>query len=103
MGLREPHEGEGARLIEAWLLPVGLALYGLGAFLQIAEEWRERGLTDTSYTSLACLAVGPALVALWALGAHSAWVAAATALPAALAAGLFLWKLRYLIRTKLRI
>lgn len=86
-----------------WLLPVGLVFYALGAFLQIAEEWQERGLTDTSYTSLACLTVGPGLLALWAFQAHSPWLAVVTALPAALAVGLFFWKLRYLIRTRLRI
>ena len=86
-----------------WLLPVGLIFYALGAFLQIAEEWQERGLTDTSYTSLACLTLGPGLLALWAFQTHSLWMAVVTAAPAALAASLFLWKFRYLIRTKLRI
>lgn len=86
-----------------WLLPIGLAVYALGAFLQIAEEWAERGLTDTSYTSLACLVVGPSCVALWAFHAHSLWVALLTVVPAGLAFGLFLWKLRYLVRTKLRL
>ena len=42
----------------AWLMPIGVLLLSLGAFKDIAEEWPARGLTDTSYSTLALLVAG---------------------------------------------
>lgn len=89
-------------MVTVWLLPAGLILYALGAFLQIAEEWRQRGLTDTSYRSLICLVAGPTLVAIWALSLQHWAIAAITYIPGLLAAVLLGLKVRDLLRTKLR-
>ncbi|HXF91173.1 MAG TPA: hypothetical protein VNK46_00315 [Nitrospiraceae bacterium] len=45
-----------------WLMPFALLALLAGSALQIAEEWRSRGLTDTSYVSLLCTAAGSAMM-----------------------------------------
>jgi hypothetical protein len=82
------------------MLSLGLALYAAGAFLQIAEEWRQRGPTDTSYVSLAALVAGPGLVALAVVGTQHWGLVLVTALPSALAAWLLAWKLRDALRSR---
>jgi hypothetical protein len=42
---------------------IGLLLLLVANYLQIAEEWRQRGLTDTSFKVILLLIVGPAMVA----------------------------------------
>lgn len=85
--------------MSSYLLPLGMILYGLGAFLQIAEEWKERGLTDTSFKSLLCLTLGPGLVAYHAIQTHGLSLAIASAAPAALAAVLLYLKLSAVVRS----
>jgi hypothetical protein len=67
------------------LLALGLLLYACGAFLQIAEEWPARGLSDTSYQALTFLVLGPGLIAAWAWESQHPALVTVTALPAALA------------------
>lgn len=45
-----------------WLLPFALLCLVLGPAIQIVEEWRQRGLTDTSYLALSCSALGGVLM-----------------------------------------
>ena len=82
------------------LLTIGLMLYGAGSFLQIWEEWQERGLTDTSFKSLGLLILGPACIAWATRELHSATLAVAAGLPGLLAAWLYIWKLRDWLRSK---
>mgnify|MGYP001601445993 CR=1 FL=1 len=82
-----------------WLLPTGLVLYAAGAIWGIAEEWRDRGLTDTSFPSLLLLSVGPALIALWAWSAGRP----ATALTVLLPTGAFLVMILCKARDRLRM
>ena len=86
--------------MDTWLVPAGLILYALGAFVQIAQEWRARGLTDTSYPVLLLLAAGPGCLAYAAVDGHARLlVIAATVAPAVLALGLVALKLRDRLRT----
>lgn len=84
------------------LIIAGIVLFSLGGFIQIVEEWRARGLTDTSYKSLCCLAAGPALIGYAAIDGREYAVAAAAALPALLAAAMIALKLRDRLRSKWR-
>jgi len=50
-----------------WLLPVSLAVLVGGIVISVLEEWKSRGLTDTSFLSLSCWVLGLLGVGLWAL------------------------------------
>lgn len=41
----------------------GVIIILVANYLQIAEEWKQRGLTDTSYRVILLLCAGPSLVA----------------------------------------
>lgn len=84
-----------------WLLPTGLFIYGLGAFIQIWEEWGARGLTDTSFKSLFLLCLGPALIAFYAFKLDNPAISIVTVLPAITAAIMFLAKLVDLFLTRI--
>ena len=85
-------------------LALGMVLYAAGALGQIAEEWPQRGLTDTSFRSLVALTLGPALMA-WAtarLGLHPG-LAIVMGLPAVLAALGLALKFRDVVRRHYRL
>jgi len=44
-------------------ISIGLMAILIANYLQIAEEWKQRGLTDTSYRVMFLLAVGPGCAA----------------------------------------
>lgn len=66
------------------LLPLSLLVITAGIVLSVYEEWADRGLTDTSYTSLSCWVVGLIGIAAWGVVEHDSWVFLATMAPAAL-------------------
>lgn len=81
------------------LIAVGLLIYGVGAFIQIAEEWQSRGLTDTSFRSLGCLVLGPGLISYSAFSNYSWFIGISSLLPTCLALYLFTLKAKDAIRT----
>jgi len=83
-----------------WMLPVGLVLYAGSSLLQIAEEWKTRGLTDTSFTSLALLIVGCGLIGASVMLRGHAWAELAVLAPAGVAVTLFAMKVRDNWRSK---
>ena len=85
------------------LLLIGLLALSFSTLKQIQEEWKTRGLTDTSYTALAGLITGGCVTA-WAYKTGlPEWMVVVTAIGPSLGVWLFLWKLRDKTRTKFRI
>ena len=72
------------------LLPLSLLLITAGIVLSVHEEWADRGLTDTSYTSLWCWVAGLLGITGWGLLEHDSLVAMITLLPAGLF-GYWIW------------
>lgn len=70
-----------------FLLPLGLWLYAWGAAAHVLKHWSRRGLTDITYGALFLMALGHALVAVWALLEGRPW----TAVPVAAVSGMALW------------
>ena len=50
--------------IALFIAGAGIILFRAGSLMQIAEEWKDRGLTDTSYGSLLLMAGGSTLIAI---------------------------------------
>jgi hypothetical protein len=72
------------------LLPLSLCLITAGIVLSVHEEWAERGLTDTSYTSLWCWVAGLLGITAWGLFEHDSLLALVTLVPAGLF-GYWIW------------
>jgi len=80
----------------------GLLLILAADYVQIAEEWTARGLTDTSYKVVACLIVGPLLMAYGAYLQEVTWLAALFAGVSLCGSVMLALKLRDLIHTRMR-
>ena len=86
-----------------WLSELGVLCLAASALKQIQEEWRTRGLTDTSYSALLLLALGSLALVLHAAMVEQSWTAGVPALPLALALGLLFMKAKDFVCTKCRL
>lgn len=64
-----------------WLATFGVVLYTAGVVKSVVEEWPERGLTDTSYTSLWCWLMGSGALCAWAVASQPIAVGVCGAVP----------------------
>ncbi len=86
-----------------WLSELGVLCLAASSLKQIAEEWKTRGLTDTSYPALALLAIGSLALVLHAALIEQSWTAGVPAIPLTLAIGLLYLKVKDFVCTKCRL
>jgi hypothetical protein len=84
-------------------LAIGALLLLAANYLQIAEEWRQRGLTDTSFKVILLLILGPALVAYGSDLEALPWHTLGYSVFAGLAGIMFYLKARDLIVSRYRL
>jgi hypothetical protein len=82
---------------------IALAVILLADYLQIAEEWKSRGITDTSFKVLTLLAAGPAILIYARWNTSAQWVLIGFAVLSVFACILFFIKLRDFGQTKFKI
>jgi len=82
---------------------IALAIILLADYLQIAEEWNSRGVTDTSFKVLTLLAAGPAILIYARWNTSAQWVLIGFAALSAFACILFIIKLKDFGQTKFKL
>jgi hypothetical protein len=82
---------------------VALTVILLANYIQIAEEWKSRGITDTSFKVLTLLITGPAILIYTRWNTSEIWVLLWFAGLSLFACCLFFIKLRDLGQTKFKI
>jgi len=82
---------------------VALAVILFADYLQIAEEWNARGITDTSFKVLTLLAVGPAILVYARWNSSAQWVLIGFSVLSLFACILFLIKLKDFGQTKFKL
>lgn len=82
---------------------IALAVILLADYLQIAEEWSSRGVTDTSFKVLALLAAGPAILVYARWNTSAQWVIVGFSVLSLFACALFLVKLKDFGQTKFKL
>ena len=90
------------------MIPFDPLLYGLtlilaADYLQILEEWKTRGLTDTSVKVLLMLIAGPALIAYHWQHREPVWIFYGFTGSAGIAGCLLFLKLRDFLVTKFKL
>jgi hypothetical protein len=82
---------------------IALAVILFADYLQIAEEWKARGITDTSFKVLTLLAAGPAILIYARWNTSAQWVLIGFGILSLFACMLFLVKLKDLGQTKFKL
>ena len=82
---------------------IALAVILIADYVQIAEEWGKRGLTDTSFKVLALLIAGPAILVYARWNTSPQWVLIGFGAFSVLACALFLYKLKDFGQTKFKL
>lgn len=82
---------------------VALAVILFADYLQIAEEWSSRGVTDTSFKVLTLLAAGPAILVYARWGTSAQWILIGFSVLSIFACILFLIKLKDFGQTKFKL
>lgn len=82
---------------------IALAVILFADYLQIAEEWNARGITDTSFKVLTLLAAGPAILVYARWGTSAQWVLIGFSMLSLFACVLFSIKLKDFGQSKFKL
>jgi hypothetical protein len=85
-----------------WVL-IGILALLAADYVQIVEEWKTRGLTDTSYKVLVLLVSAPAMIAYGFYSLHSLELAVVFGMFAVFSSLMLLLKLKDTLLTRFRL